>query len=376
MTRVGLLIALVALGCTRTAKPVELVAYEHRIRAAYQSTLEVRQPKLLEQSRAAHREAIEAWRRGDIDRAIHHTRLADIHWRTAQALSHTKDLEDAAIAYRRQAAQAAESQALADERLASVERDIRRLERLQRIQSALVEATRTARQERQANAARQRIDQAMKVLREAEDLDAARHAPGPLNKARASLQTAFDAYNAGRYRDANTAADLTQADAAAAIAVARPQHAAEADQRAIDAELRAMLEAAASTPWADARIERRGLVVGMRELFAPSKATLKTSMRLDPIARLAKAHPRFRIVVEGHTDNRGRPRENLALSDARAEAIAVIFKEAGVEAERLTTVGKGDAEPVADNATAAGRALNRRVEVLFVRPTVQAPPNP
>lgn len=360
-------------GCTRPAKPVELVAYEHRIRANYKSTLEVRQPKLLEKSRVAHRKAISAWRREDKDGAIHYTRLADIYWRTAQALSHSKDLADAAVAYRRQAAQAAESKALAEERLAGVERDIRRLERLQRMQTELVEATRTARQERQASAARQRIDAAMAALRKAEDLDAERHAPGPLNKARQSLQNAFDAFNAGRYREATQAADLTQADAAAASAIAAPLHGAEAEQRAVDAELREMLESAAGAPWADARIERRGLVVGLRELFAPNKSTLKTSIRLDPFSRLAKAHPRYRVVVEGHTDNRGSSEVNLRLSDARANAVAKQLQEAGVAAERLTTVGKGDAEPVADNATAAGRALNRRVEVIFVRPTIQSP---
>lgn len=370
MRRWLLALPLLVGGCTREPKPVELVAYEHRIRADYRSTLEVRQPKLLEQSRVAHRKAVDAWRRGDVDRAIHHTRLADIYWRTAQALSHTKDLDDAAVAFSRQAAQSAESKALADERLASVERDIRRLERLGQIQTELVEATRTVRQERQANAARQQIDQAMKALREAEDLDAERHAPGALNKARASLQTAFGAYNAGRYRDASAAADLTQADAAAAVAIAGPLHAAQADQRAIDAELRAMLEAAAGAPWSEARIERRGLVVGLRELFAPNASTLTSTIRLDPFTRLAKAHPRFRLVIEGHTDNRGPARENLDLSDKRAAAVAARFVEAGVSADQVTTVGKGDAEPIADNATEPGRARNRRVEVIFVRPTV------
>lgn len=370
---IAALCAVVALGCTRTAKPVELVAYEHRARAQYKSTLEVRQPDLLKQSRAAHQQAVAAWRRKDVDAVIHYTRLADIHWRTAEALSHTKDLKDASVAWRRQAAQHAQSRALAEERLAAVERDIRRLERLSTLRNELVKVKRTARQEKQAAAARQRIDAAMKQLRTAESLDAERHAAGALNKARQSLQNAFDAFNAGRYADAGTAADLARSDAADAAEEARPVHDAEAEQRAVDAELRKMLEEIASAPWADARIEQRGLVVSLRELFAPNKARLGRTTRVEPVAALAKGHPKFPMVIEGHTDNRGVSDVNARLSTARAEAIAGVLAEMGVAADRMQVAGRGDAEPVADNSHVRGRGLNRRVDVVFLRAEVEPP---
>lgn len=357
-------------GCGGTPKPVELVAYEHRARAQYRSTLEVRQPELLQRSRAAHQEAIVAWRRKDTDAVIHYTRLADIHWRTAEALSHTKDLNDAGVAWRRQSVQHAQSKGLADERLAAVERDIRRLERLKTLRSELVNVRRTARQEKQAAAARQQIDAAMKQMRTAELLDAERHAPGALNKARQSLQNAFDAFNAGRYADAGKASDFALADAAEAADAARPIHDAEAEQRAVDGELRKMLEEIAPAPWADARIEKRGLVVSLRELFAPKKARLGRTTRVEPVAALAQGHARFSIIIEGHTDNRGPPKENSSLSAARAKAIAGVLGEMGVDVKRLSVQGKGDAEPVADNSTARGRGLNRRVDVVFLRPSM------
>ena len=231
----GLALAGLALtGCGGAPKPVELVAYEHRSRAQYESTLNVRQPELLARSRAAHQQAIAAWRRKDADAVIHYTRLADIYWRTAEALSHTKDLKDAQVAYRRQAAQHAQSRALAEERLSAVDRDIRRLERLSTLRSELVKVKRTARQQKQADAARRQIDEAMKQMRTAESLDAERHAAGALNKARQSLQNAFDAFNAGRYADAGAAAGLAESDAVAAAAQAQPAHDAEAEQRTVD----------------------------------------------------------------------------------------------------------------------------------------------
>ncbi len=69
------------------------------------------------------------------------------------------------------------------------------------------------------------------------------------------------------------------------------------------------------------------------------------------------------MVIEGHTDSDGGEEHNLDLSERRARAVVAWLVERGVDARRLTAQGRGEAEPVADNATSAGRALNRRVEV-------------
>lgn len=73
------------------------------------------------------------------------------------------------------------------------------------------------------------------------------------------------------------------------------------------------------------------------------------------------------VSVEGHTDDRGRRRTNLRLSARRAEAVVRALVAHGVPAARLRAVGHGPDHPVADNRTAAGRAKNRRVELL-IRP--------
>jgi OOP family OmpA-OmpF porin len=102
-------------------------------------------------------------------------------------------------------------------------------------------------------------------------------------------------------------------------------------------------------------------------LFATGKADVQPESRpvLKEIAATMKSHGDLRILIEGHTDNAGTPAGNLTLSDARAAAVkAALVAEYGVDAARITTKGLGDTRPAVPNSTAAGRAQNRRVEVV------------
>ncbi len=102
-------------------------------------------------------------------------------------------------------------------------------------------------------------------------------------------------------------------------------------------------------------------------LFVTGKADLQPESRpvLKEIAGTLKQHADLKLLIEGHTDNVGTPASNLALSDARAAAVkAALVAQFGVDAARITTRGLGDTKPAAPNTTAAGRAQNRRVEVV------------
>ncbi len=83
---------------------------------------------------------------------------------------------------------------------------------------------------------------------------------------------------------------------------------------------------------------------------------------LDLLADAARRCAGFRVTVTGHTDDSGDPVANLALSQARAEAVVSYLVAQGVERDRLRAVGVGSSEPRASNDTAAGRAENRRIE--------------
>ena len=69
--------------------------------------------------------------------------------------------------------------------------------------------------------------------------------------------------------------------------------------------------------------------------------------------------------IEGYSDSSGKREENLALSRARAQTVADALTDLGIDAKRVEVQGFGESFPVAENASAKGRAQNRRVEILF-----------
>jgi outer membrane protein OmpA-like peptidoglycan-associated protein len=95
------------------------------------------------------------------------------------------------------------------------------------------------------------------------------------------------------------------------------------------------------------------------------------------VARVIASHPAIEMVeVRGHTDDRGSDAFNLKLSEKRAEAVVAYLVAQGVPAARLRAAGRGEAEPVYDNDTRAGRSANRRVEFVIapVPEAVQSDP--
>jgi outer membrane protein OmpA-like peptidoglycan-associated protein len=98
--------------------------------------------------------------------------------------------------------------------------------------------------------------------------------------------------------------------------------------------------------------------------FAPRSAVVsaKSHSLLDQLASAAKLCPGATIEVAGYTDNAGKPELNQKLSERRAKAVVAYLVKNGVAAESLISTGYGEANPIADNATAAGRAKNRRTE--------------
>ena len=75
-------------------------------------------------------------------------------------------------------------------------------------------------------------------------------------------------------------------------------------------------------------------------------------------------NPKLAIQLSGHTDNVGQPRDNLLLSEQRARAVVDYLTKKGIVPTRLSAKGYGETKPLADNATEAGKAQNRRTELL------------
>jgi outer membrane protein OmpA-like peptidoglycan-associated protein len=83
------------------------------------------------------------------------------------------------------------------------------------------------------------------------------------------------------------------------------------------------------------------------------------------VAQILRAYPHSKLTLVGHTDNDGTPAQNIALSRARVDRMEALLAHAGIDRRRISTVGRGLAEPIADNATPAGRARNRRIELII-----------
>jgi chemotaxis protein MotB len=172
---------------------------------------------------------------------------------------------------------------------------------------------------------------------------------------------------------APTAAASSSAAAAAATAAAQKQ---AAEFARIKAELEAYAASHGFAKSVKATIEARGLVIRVLTddlLFASAQATLdpRADGLLGEIAQLLNLDETHPISVEGNTDNvpihSGLYPSNWELSTARASTVVRFLIAHGVGASRLTALGNAEQHPVDSNATAAGRARNRRVEIVMRR---------
>ena len=119
-----------------------------------------------------------------------------------------------------------------------------------------------------------------------------------------------------------------------------------------------------NTP-AGAKVNETGCWVLINVLFDTDKATIKpvSFPELNDVVTVFNEKPGLRVEVDGHTDSDGSDKHNMNLSHRRAEAVRGYLVGHGIAAERLTARGFGESMPVATNATASGKALNRRVEL-------------
>ncbi|WP_051978456.1 OmpA family protein [Edaphobacter aggregans] len=154
---------------------------------------------------------------------------------------------------------------------------------------------------------------------------------------------------------AEAAAARSQAEAAAA---SKSAESATAARERLRTQLNSVLATSESA---------RGLIVNMSDvLFDTGKYTLKpeTQISLAKVSGILQSYPGLKLQVEGYTDSTGSPEFNQKLSENRAGAVRDFLVTQGVAPDNIASTGYGMAKPVADNNTAQGRALNRRVQLV------------
>ena len=87
---------------------------------------------------------------------------------------------------------------------------------------------------------------------------------------------------------------------------------------------------------------------------------------MDEAIRILKENPEIRVRIEGHTDWVGTEAYNQGLSERRARAVKDFLVSGGIEASRQQMMGYGETQPMADNGTSEGRAMNRRAELKVI----------
>jgi outer membrane protein OmpA-like peptidoglycan-associated protein len=112
-------------------------------------------------------------------------------------------------------------------------------------------------------------------------------------------------------------------------------------------------------------LEADAIIVLRNVFFDLNKYDVKPESQVEllNVVQLLKENPTLRIQINGHTDNIGKPADNLLLSKNRAQSVITFLTQNGIPAQRLTYKGFGDTQPVADNKTEEGRAQNRRTEL-------------
>jgi len=181
---------------------------------------------------------------------------------------------------------------------------------------------------------------------------------------------------------------LTEAEQARAAAAVEAAQAAQAKLEAEQARLAAQAEAEkAARAKADAdqlmkelselkaQQTERGIVLTIGDvLFATGKANLSpdANKSVAKLAEFLKKYPTRNVLIEGHTDSVGSDAFNLALSQQRANSVKARLVADAVDAARITTVGYGKKFPVASNNTKAGKAQNRRVDLIILNEGVKA----
>lgn len=118
-------------------------------------------------------------------------------------------------------------------------------------------------------------------------------------------------------------------------------------------------------------IERLGnqlkLTLPDNVMFDFNRADVKPAAisALQSIAQVMQSYPETHITVAGYTDNIGSDSYNMQLSQKRAQAVSTLLETQGIPPTRIRTIGFGKSQPLATNTTPAGRAHNRRVEILI-----------
>lgn len=361
-------------GCATPPKPPELDAFE-KLRANPSATAAAkRSPDLVNNADRWLQRAREEWEDNELEKSVHSSLMGQIKLKEAMALAEQDRARTRAAAAAADLERSSDEHARLQKELAALNEQVALLKRLQEqgVERKKLEEQLTT--ENAKGTAAQKLSDAELAVKTADTVNAKKYAPAQHTAATDLIARAQQELKQNNFSAAAVSAEMAKKKADEAAEVAKPLYQQEAESAANRARAEDLARDAAAIPGVMVRRDSRGslqrLVLPLRadELFVRREVTVSPTKGavLDSVANLLKKYPNYPVQVVGHTDNRGKSSELLAMSQARAHSVSSSLIQRGVDAKRVAVSGLGPAEPLSDNRTLAGRAQNNRVEIIFL----------
>jgi outer membrane protein OmpA-like peptidoglycan-associated protein len=372
--------------CAAPPKPRELDAFEALRKNPGVGDAAKKSPDLVAAADKLATKAGDEWQSNDLEDSRRDALMAQIKLKTALAISEQEQMKARIQVLSNQQADAEEELATVSKDLASATEALELRQKLGAAQKAaaadrerLSQQMSSEQQKAQAEkqnlslqlATEQKLAAAQLALRTADTVEANRYAQAPYSAAADMLKKAEAEIKAGNLVGAQLSAEVARQHAERAAELAKPAYEQAEQTTQNRARDEALQRDATAIPGVAVRIERIGdsqrLVISAQDLFNKRETALGAGHEplLDSIAVLINKYPTYPIHVLGRTENRGKPGELLAISQARAQAVSTALAARGVDPRRMTV--SADPAPATDSKTPSPtRNKSNRVEIVFL----------
>jgi outer membrane protein OmpA-like peptidoglycan-associated protein len=377
------IVALLAACGSTPPKPAELEQLQAVRAEARAEAAAKKYPDLVADADKHQKKSESEWREGKVDDARHWALMGWVSLQTALA-KHEEDQQRARAKKAETELAKLQPELLQIEKdLATMNEQVALLEKLKATKEQAAGAQKAAAanqeqltsqlsKEQQKSAAQAKLATAELAVKNAETVNAEKHAAAEYRAAVDGVARARTEIEGGNFAAAAVSAEMAAKKAEAAEAKARPTYQSEEQAKERKTRDEALGREAAAIAGAVVRLERQGevarLVLSIGNLFGAKKTTITPGRDpvIDGVAALLKKYPTYPVLIVGHTDSRGKRDGLLALSVARAQAVFQALVSRGAEARRFVVSGQGPDQPISDNKSKAGRDQNNRVEIIFL----------
>ena len=381
-------VSLLSLGCATPPKPRELDALEKLRANPDMPAARKKAPDLCKKADKAFGAATEKWQSNDLNESVNHALLGQIYYSHALALSdqdksnaRIADAEDALSTTGEEHEKTQKDLDDMNEKIGLLQKSVHKDEEMKALEAQMAADKKANEdklsQEKLRAETGDKISDAELAVKTAETVNAAKYAPELYKSAAQILAKAQTEMQAGQMQQAQSSAAIAKKTADDAAAAAKPSYARDSQTEESRKKADGLFAEASRIPGVTTRRDVRGslqriIIAIPAETMFTKKQTVMAPGRdsvLNPIAELIKKkdYQDFPVQVVGHTDSKGGAQSALlAMSGARAQSVFNALVTRGVDVRRMMANGQGGAEPIADGRTAAGRASNHRVEIVFL----------